>query len=229
MVNSLLLSLQQGLVTMDLAKYNLPLQAYLAYIALLAQWNKTYNLTAIRQPEKMLSYHILDSLSILPFIPQYKQSDEQKNTCLDVATGAGLPGIILALARPDTHWILLDANSKKTRFVQHAIMALKIPNAEIMHTRIENYQPNKKMQIIVTRAFTSLSKFFALSHHLLAPNGNLLVMKGAKAENEVNQLQTTLGTNMDTIAMQMIPLKVPNVIGDRTLVKISNSVLAKAD
>lgn len=227
MVDSLLLSLKQGLVTMGLAKHDLPLQTYLAYIALLEQWNTTYNLTAIRQPEKMLSYHILDSLSILPFISQYDQRHEQTHTCLDVATGAGLPGIILALARPDTYWILLDGNNKKTRFVQHAIMTLKIPNAEIMHTRIEDYQPNKKMDTIVTRAFTSLAKFFAFSHRLLAPNGSLLAMKGAKAENEVTELQTTLGTNIDTISTQVIPLKVPNVIGDRKLVKICNSIAPK--
>ena len=118
MSDTLLVQLQQGLKDMGLSAARLPLQAYLSYIDLLTQWSLAYNLTAIRDPQKMLAYHVMDSLSILPFI--------QKGVCLDVGTGAGLPGIILALAMPDTHWFLLDGNNKKTRFVQQAVITLNL-------------------------------------------------------------------------------------------------------
>ena len=206
MSDSLLDQLQQGVEAMGLLATDLPLQSYLSYIELLVQWNSAYNLTAIRDPEKMLAYHILDSLSILPFI--------HGNECLDIGTGAGLPGIILALARPDTHWTLLDGNNKKTRFVQQAVMTLNLKNVEVICSRIEKYQPENCFSTIVSRAFTSLDAFYTCSHHMLAAGGSLLAMKGPDPENEISDLSA------ENLTTKIIPLFVPGVTGERTLVQI---------
>jgi 16S rRNA (guanine527-N7)-methyltransferase len=206
MSDSFLDQLQQGVETLGLNATELPLQDYLSYIDLLVQWNSAYNLTAIRDPEKMLAYHILDSLSILPFI--------HGNDCLDVGTGAGLPGIILAMARPDTHWTLLDGNNKKTRFVQQAVMTLSLKNVEVVCSRIEKYQPEHSFSTIVSRAFGSLADFYTCSHHLLAPGGSLLAMKGPDPEDEISTLST------EKVTTTIIPLSVSGVTAGRTLVQI---------
>ena len=206
MSDSFLDQLQQGVEAMGLLAADLPLQYCVSYIELLVQWNSAYNLTAIRDPEKMLAYHVLDSLSILPFI--------HGNDCLDIGTGAGLPGIILALARPDTHWTLLDGNNKKTRFVQQAVMTLNINNVEVICSRIEEYQAEHRFSTIVSRAFSSLDDFYACSHHLLAPGGSLLAMKGPDPENEISALSA------EEVSTKIIPLLVPGVTGERTLVQI---------
>jgi len=206
MSDSFLDQLQQGVETLGLNATELPLQDYLSYIDLLVQWNSAYNLTAIRDPEKMLAYHILDSLSILPFI--------HGNDCLDVGTGAGVPGIILAMARPDTHWTLLDGNNKKTRFVQQAVMTLSLKNVEVVCSRIEKYQPEHSFSTIVSRALTSLADFYACSHHLLSPGGGLLAMKGPDPEDEISALST------EEVTTTIIPLSVPGVTAGRTLVQI---------
>ena len=203
---SLLVQLQQGVEAMDLKPSDLPLQSYLSYIELLVQWNSAYNLTAIRDPEKMLAYHVLDSLSILPFI--------HGNDCLDIGTGAGLPGIILALAKPDTQWVLLDGNNKKTRFVQQAVMTLNLKNVEVVCSRIEKYQAEHRFSTIVSRAFTSLADFYACSHHLLAPGGSLLAMKGPDPEDEISALSA------EDVSTKITSLSVPSVTAGRTLVQI---------
>ena len=197
---------------MGLTANNLPLQAYLTYIDLLAEWNTAYNLTAIRDPEKMLAYHVLDSLSILSFI--------QKGYCLDIGTGAGLPGIILALARPDTFWVLLDGNSKKTRFVNHAVLTLNLKNVEVVCCRIEKYKPENKFSIIVSRALSSLADFYACSYHLLAPGGSLLAMKGSDPKKEISDLNEKSGSTEKAISTNVTPLEVPGVMGGRSLVQI---------
>lgn len=216
-VNSVLLELEKGLAAMGLER-DLPLGSYLEYLHLLAQWNTAYNLTAIRDPKKMLAYHILDSLSVLPFIAD---RSDQEYRCLDIATGAGLPGIILALARPDLHWVLLDGNHKKTRFVQQAVLELEIKNIEIVCCRIEDYIPTSNFTTIVTRAFASLSVIFEHSHHLLAPRGKLLAMKTtAAAKKELEELQSRFPT--EAFSTQLVPLNIPGVAGSRSLVKIFN-------
>ncbi|RKZ49520.1 MAG: 16S rRNA (guanine(527)-N(7))-methyltransferase RsmG, partial [Gammaproteobacteria bacterium] len=133
---------------------------------------------------------------------------------LDIGTGAGLPGIILALARPDTHWTLLDGNNKKTRFVQQAFMTLNLKNVEVICSRIEKFQPEQRFSTIVSRAFGSLDDFYACSHHLLAPGGRLLAMKGPDPENEISDLST------EEVTATIIPLSVPGVTAGRTLVQI---------
>jgi 16S rRNA (guanine527-N7)-methyltransferase len=211
MSDSFLDQLQQGVETLGLNAIELPLQDYLSYIELLVQWNSAYNLTAVREPGKMLAYHVLDSLSILPFI---HGDDCQGNKCLDIGTGAGLPGIILAMAKPDTHWVLLDGNNKKIRFVQQAVMTLNLSNVEVVCSRIEKYQTEQSFSTIVSRAFTSLDDFYSCSQHLLAPGGTLLAMKGPDPENEISNLST------EEVTTTIIPLSVPGVTAARTLVQI---------
>ena len=211
MSDLLLAQLQQGVAAMGLANRGLPLQAYVSYVELLVQWNSAYNLTAVRDPEKMIAYHVLDSLSILPFI---RGDEYQGNKCLDIATGAGLPGIILALAKPGIHWVLLDGNNKKTRFVQQAVLTLDVTNVEVVCSRIEKYEPETRFNTIISRAFTSLNVFYSCSHHLLVPQGSLLAMKGSEPEKEVSDLSS------EDISTKIIPLSVPGVNGVRSLVEI---------
>jgi len=157
-----------------------PCTQYLAYIELLAQWNRAYNLTGVRTREDMLTRHILDSLAILPVI--------RGRDCLDAGTGAGLPGLLLALARPEQHWTLLDSNTKKIRFLNQAVLQLQPGNVEIVHTRMQDYRPRHGFDTIVTRAYTSLKKFHEQAARLLHDAGRLIAMKGRQPDVELAQL-----------------------------------------
>ena len=121
----------------------------LAYVHLLEKWNRTYNLTAVRAPEQMIPRHLLDSLAILPYL--------QGQRVLDMGTGAGLPGIPLAMARPDLDFVLLDSNAKKTRFVTQACAELGLKNIEITQERVEKYQPARPFDTLVSRAFSTIA------------------------------------------------------------------------
>jgi 16S rRNA (guanine527-N7)-methyltransferase len=153
----------------------------LEFIALLAKWNTAYNLTAIRDPENMVSKHLLDSLSVLPFLKGFR--------IVDVGTGAGLPGIPLALACPERHFVLLDSHAKKTRFVTHAAAALGLRNVEVMQSRAEHYRPAELFATVISRAFASLGEFMQLAGHLGAPEAGFLAMKGQLPADELQALQ----------------------------------------
>ena len=173
--------LQEGLKQLgeDPAKH--PCDAYLAYIDLLCEWNRAYNLTAIRDPERMLSHHLLDSLSILPYI--------RGDRCLDVGTGAGLPGLILALAGPRRHWVLLDGNAKKIRFLNRVMLELKPANVELVRSRVEDFRPAELFSTACTRAFASVLQFQRQAGHLITADGILLAMKGRFPAEEAGELQ----------------------------------------
>lgn len=153
----------------------------LDYLALLSKWNRTYNLTAIHEPERMLTHHLLDSLSVL--------SSVAEGPLLDVGSGAGLPGIPLALARPDLMVTLLDSSQKRCGFMQQAAIELKLTNVLVVHARAEDYHPADKYPQIVSRAFSDLSDFVSATHHLLAVGGEWLAMKGLYPDEEIASLK----------------------------------------
>jgi 16S rRNA (guanine527-N7)-methyltransferase len=179
-------------------------QRFLDYIALLHKWNKVYNLTAVREPQKMLYQHVLDSLAVLPFIKGPR--------LLDVGSGAGLPGIPLAIARPDLSVTLLDSNHKKTVFLRQACIELALTNVVVVCERVETWQPDMRFDQVISRAFSDLGEFVRLAGHLCAPGGTLLGMKGLYPFEELAQLPA------GTKAEQVIPLNVPGLEAQRHLV-----------
>jgi 16S rRNA (guanine527-N7)-methyltransferase len=175
----------------------------LDYLALLRKWNGTYNLTAIRDPEQMVSNHLLDSLAVLPYLwPQ---------RWLDVGCGAGLPGLVLAVMRPEWSFTLLDSNSKKIGFVQQAAIELGLNNVEVRCERVERWQAKQKFDGIISRAFAEAVDFVALTRHLLAEGGHWAAMKGAP-EPELARLPA------DVLVERVITLQVPGLEAARSLV-----------
>jgi 16S rRNA (guanine527-N7)-methyltransferase len=161
------------------------------FLALLNKWNKAFNLTAVRDPKEMLGRHLLDSLSLLPVLRiQRSKIASNEFTILDVGTGAGLPGIPLAICMPDTNFVLLDSNGKKTRFVFQACVELGLKNVEVQTTRIENYQSANQVDIVVSRAFASLKDFVEGCHAVAGPNTRLIAMKGLYPNEEIADLQS---------------------------------------
>ena len=181
----------------------------LAYLALLDKWNRVYNLTAIRDPQQMVSNHLLDSLAILPHL--------WPGRWLDVGCGAGLPGVVMAIARPDWQVVMLDSNSKKTGFVQQAIIELGLKNASVHCVRVEEWQPQEKFDGIVSRAFTELGDFLRVTRHLMAEGGRWAAMKGV-AEQEL------AGVPEWCRVERVIPLQVPGLQAARSLVIATGSV-----
>lgn len=179
--------LHQGLVDMDLELSAARQDAMIDYVHLLDKWNQAYNLSAVRDPRDMVSRHLLDSLSLLPRIRQLS-AGKADFTILDVGTGPGLPGIPLALSLPEINFVLLDSNGKKTRFVFQALMALGLKNVKVENTRIESYQSPGQLDIVVSRAFSSLADFALGCQHLCGPDTRLLAMKGLYPTEEIRDL-----------------------------------------
>ncbi|WP_024304335.1 16S rRNA (guanine(527)-N(7))-methyltransferase RsmG [Pseudogulbenkiania sp. MAI-1] len=178
-----------------------------AYLALLAKWNQTYNLTAVREEERMVSYHLLDSLTLVPHL-------NGGTRLLDVGSGGGMPGIPAAIARPDLKVVLLDSNHKKTTFLRQAVIELKLDNVEVITDRVEAYQPAEKFDRITSRAFAELAEFVKLTRHLLTPGGQYVAMKGVYPYEEIAQLPEGF-----TVA-EVVPLTVPGLDAERHLVRI---------
>ncbi len=176
-------------------------QKLLAYLALMQKWNKTYNLTAVSDENGMVTHHLLDSMAVLPHL--------WPGSWLDVGCGAGIPGVILAIARPQWQFTLLDSNSKKTGFVQQAVIELGLRNIRVHTGRVEEWRPAEKFDGIISRAFSDTGKFICLTQHLLTENGRWAAMKG-RLENE----PTPLGY----VVERKIPLQVPGLNAVRSLV-----------
>ena len=175
----------------------------LQFLELLQKWNKVYNLTAIRDPQQMVSHHLLDSLAVIPHL--------WAGRWLDVGCGAGLPGLVLAISKPEWQFSLLDSNSKKTGFVQQAIIELELRNVAVHCARAEDWQSAEKFDGIISRAFTELGGFLRCTRHLVASNGRWAAMKGAPE-------QELAGIPEDCRVEQVIPLKVPGLNAARSLV-----------
>lgn len=172
--------LTQGLEQLSLEISESTREQLLAYVGLLVKWNKAYNLTAIRDPEQMIIRHLLDSLSVLAFL-------DDKNM-LDVGSGGGMPGIILAICKPNTHYTLLDSNGKKTRFLQQVKTQLQLNNVDVIQSRAENYSPPELFDRIISRAFTALDNMVDWCGPLLSEQGLFVAMKGTYPEPEQKPL-----------------------------------------
>jgi len=181
----------------------------LAYRDELLRWNRAYNLTAIRDPAAMVTRHLLDSLSIHPYV--------RGGSLIDVGTGAGLPGIPLALVDPERRVTLLDGNAKKTRFCQHMVFELDLANVTVVHERAESYRPERPSDTVTSRAFASLADFVRVAGHLCDAGGRMLAMKGPHPEGEIAALAADWRGTCE-------PLEVPFLDEERSLVVIERSV-----
>ena len=203
--------LESGLSKLGIGFSQDQIQQLLKFIDLLIKWNKVYNLTAVRKPEDMVSLHLLDSLSVLPHLDKYER-------VLDVGSGAGLPGIPLAIFCPEKQFVLLDSNIKKTRFIQQAIIDLKLNNVTVAHERVEKYQTDTLFDCITTRAFATIVETLKLVDHLLTKHSRILFMKSNTAESELLQIEDQMETN---ITHEIIALSVPGIEANRRLVVLS--------
>jgi 16S rRNA (guanine527-N7)-methyltransferase len=185
----------------------------LDYVALLAKWNAVYNLTAIRDPRQMLIQHILDSLSIVPHL-----AGRGPSSALDVGSGGGLPGIVLAIALPDWSVTLNDIVHKKTAFQSQAKAELGLANLQVVTGRVESLRPGTevpgKFDVIVSRAFAELSDFVTLARHLVADGGAIWAMKGVRPDGEIERLPA------GARAVQTIRLDVPMLDAERHLIEV---------
>lgn len=181
----------------------------LDYVALLVKWNRVYNLTSVRKPQDMLTRHILDSLVVLPHVKGPR--------VLDVGTGAGLPGLVLAIARPDWQVVLLDSSNKKLRFVRQVIADLDLDNASVEHVRIEEYYPDQLFDTLISRAFSSLDEMHKHCARLCAKDGRILAMKGIYPLAEIEALPDR------EVVVAAHTLKVPGLDAQRHLLELRPS------
>jgi len=186
-----------------------------AYIALLAKWNATFNLTAIREPERMVTHHVLDALAVLPHLPD--ADSRPRLRLLDVGSGGGVPAIPLAIARPQWHIVALDSNHKKGAFLQQAINELPLPNAEAVVARVEEYVPSAPFDIVISRAFSDLATFVNSSARHVAPDGVLVAMKGVFPDEEIAELPP----NVRVVATPA--LAVPGLDAERHLIVMARA------
>ena len=176
------------------------------YLALLAKWNRTYNLTAVRDEAAMVGQHVLDSLAVLPWLTF--------DSLADVGSGGGLPGIPLAIARPEARVALVESNQKNAAFLQQAKIELGLANVEVVQARAEGWRPEPLFDTVTSRAFSDLAEFLRLTSHLLAAGGVFAALKGVYPYEEIAQIPA--GFTLDKV----IPLTVPQLEGARHLVLI---------
>jgi len=206
--------LRQGIADLGLALPQSATGRLLDYLALLAKWNRVYNLTAIREEAKWVSLHLLDSLVVVPHLPPGR--------IVDVGSGAGLPGIPIALACPDRQVTLLDSNQKKGAFLTQASTELALTNVKVVIERAESYHPDTAYDVVISRAFSTIADFIRIAGHLCRPGGVLAAMKGARPGAEIAQLPGSW------TAETIIPLHVPGLDAQRHLVTLRRSAAADA-
>lgn len=188
--------------------------ALLAYLAELVKWNAAYNLTSVRDPVDMVTRHLLDALAVLPRAADFLHDDTR---LLDVGSGAGLPGIPLAIARPRWQVTVLDSNGKKARFLRHAVRVLGLANVTVVEARVEHHRADHPFDAIISRALSALGEFTQTSDHLLAQNGIWLAMKGRVEPAEL----APLSPGAKPLAIE--PLRVPGLQEERHLVVIGRA------
>jgi len=161
------------------------------YLLLLTKWNAVHNLTGIKDPLEMVSTHLVDSLTVLPYLP--------KGRIIDVGTGAGLPGIPLALMWPEAEFVCLDSSQKKIHFVEQAALSLQLQRFSAVCSRVEDYRPEQGFNLVISRAFSSLSEFVRLTQHLCQKDGKLLAMKGKNPVDELAVLPQGLSVEVQDL------------------------------
>ena len=187
-------------------------QKLLDYLGLMQKWNKVHNLTAVREPEEMVTLHLLDSLSVLPYVNGQR--------LLDVGSGAGLPGIPLAICKSDLQVTVIDSSHKKASFMRQAKAELGIENLEVVCARAEAYQPQQLFDTVISRAFSDLAEFLQLTRHLGNAGAQWLAMKGVYPFEELAQVKIE--------PVQVLPLTVPGLEAQRHLVFLSADNLKAA-
>jgi len=192
----------EGAELMNIPLSDKQIQQLLRYLSLILKWNRVYNLSAIRDPIESVKKHLLDSLSIIHFV--------QPGLLLDVGSGAGLPGIVIAIMKPETKVFVLDSVGKKCRFMQAVKSELALENLIVVNSRVESFKPNKSFSQITSRAFAEASKTIQLTKHLLEENGRYLLMKGSNIEEE----------DVDNFNMKVHSMTVPFVSDKRSLLEI---------
>lgn len=198
-------ALEEGLTALDIHVPASARAALLDYLGLLSKWNRTYNLTAIREPLAMVSHHLLDSLAVLPHLPM----PGAEPSLADAGSGAGLPGIPIALARPDWRVWLAESSGKKAAFLRQAAMELHLTNVHVYEGRVEAWRPAARFTVVISRAFAELRKFIVACRHLVAEGGMLAAMKSAKAPDEMHGVDAQC---------RAIALRVPLLDAERQLV-----------
>jgi 16S rRNA (guanine527-N7)-methyltransferase len=202
----LLAILQNSLEKCDLVVTQQQQQQLINYVLLMHKWNKTYNLTSVRDPRQMVIKHIIDSIVVAPFL---------ENVCyIDVGTGPGLPGIPLAIMCPDKQFVLLDSLGKRVRFMKQVAYELKINNIQPVQSRVEDFVPDVKIDGVLSRAFASLKDMLHWCQHLVDSDGVFLALKGQLPTSELNELP------LGFILQDTIKLNVPGLDGERHIVKI---------
>jgi len=199
--------LAQGIAALGLPVAPGVQQKLLDYLALIGKWNRVYNLTAVRELGQMVSHHLLDSLAVAPHLDGH--------TLLDVGSGAGLPGIPLALVRPQWQVTLLEANHKKAAFLQQAVIELGLANAAVVRERVESFRPAQTFDVVISRAFADLAEFIALAGRHVGEDGVLAAMKGVYPQEELDRLPA--GFRL----LDVVPLAVPGLDAERHLVLLA--------
>ena len=202
--------LRAGMAELGLAAEAAAIDALLDYLELLTRWNSAYNLTSIRLPEQMVTHHLLDSLAAVPAFAQ-------AHNVLDVGSGGGLPGIVLAIVRPDMKVSMIDTVHKKTAFLTQVKAELGLSNVTVYTARVEQLQVSDKFDVITSRAFADLSDFVNWSSHLLADGGRYIALKGVAPKDE----QDRLPAEWQVTGVE--PLQVPRLGAERHLVHIQRS------
>lgn len=195
--------LAAGLSALGMALPEARFAALIAFLALLAKWNRAFNLTAVRDPVDMVPRHLLDSLAAWPYLHGPR--------ILDLGSGAGLPGMVLALVDPEREWVLLDSNAKKTRFLTQVVIELRPGNVEVVQARAEAYAPARPFTTVIARALAPLSTVFRLARPLCAAEGRILAMKGVYPEAELASFRHVARVHR---------LQIPGLAGERHLVQI---------
>ncbi len=207
-------ALREGLVALGLDLDDTTQAALLRYATLLRRWNRVYNLTAVDDPGAIVTRHLLDALAVLPWVPEGR--------LVDVGSGAGLPGLPLALARPELDVTLLDASSKRVRFLRQAVIELGLANAHPLQARAEAHRPQRRYDAVITRAFANISDMLSACRHLVADAGVILAMKGQRPDEELAALPP------DIVLRDVVPLAVPGLDAARHLVRLVPATAGRA-